>query len=1053
MIATPLKHSGIHLSSGTAQRRKIPLDAVFIDSIPSGKLTPIKDLVKYQKSSLKFKGHKKNQLLEMTASNNKSILQSTVQSGAILSNNHLDVSAIKPYMHGLRNETTYESPRKIFQRMKEKVQHAKQEESRSSSILGPPRYEHNKVFPFNGDKKIQLQRTYLCEEKEKFQSSNTSVGDPSFLNQDPKIVSASCISRKALTRAQFARQVLQSKENTVKIPVSKNNTYVLESINSTYEKLGNTDVNSLSTNCVPIKNLNQYDTDVNTEESAQEDITEQNEKTVPKRTIQGPMKATSKPTPARPRLNIIPHRSQRKVTKLQTIVSEVKKHQAVQLQEWVIKVINNNTAICVEGKLVNMPNVYWHSNVIIERIKYNELKTLSGNIYMLKGVIDRISMKEAGYPCYIIRKFMFGFPENWKEHIDNFLEELRAGKKNRNKNRQKTARFHDKQKLRKNDAEGKQTDVLQRANITYDLNGDSLEMKKNKHSGLSGAMELNTGYNNCQNKPQLRLLHNQELTGKKDRRKSPSKNVANCEGINEKKIQSQEQERTEILNVSNDTLNTLEEPTSDKERKCLPLDQKEPYVLMTPLRTPKVIEQRCMDYNISIKRLTDFFKPKHQEESKSDGHGTQSPTQKSLETFEHHVGCENTKEGCCECDILTVKHRIQIPFPKNKQMLTSDFKKKIELPSKLQKTATQIALSPYSQSTSDLSSKENEREIKSKTRARNTKEGLIQPRKNTSNITEDILLVSESKDKSDSQITLKKPTSFTKESLPKSGVNKNIPVEVKRSDKTDRQLLDCIPGLNDDEEWNEQELQKLHSAFTSLPKHKPGFWSDVAMAVGTRTPDECQRKYTEEPQGKGSRKHVSKKKQANFKVQNDDEDNANDKQTIKVTARVGTLKRKRQMRNCLEQLPKDNHDDFFSATPSKKQRVLLPSFQYSQDDDFLLDMDRNPESPPPSCLSLTDTPQCQHVSPGMLASIQRDDCDKYVYYMQKDAKKYGKNNGHLVWGNIRKKPVECGLSSPTPKRKTLFNKELGEDSGIAKYFIDAEDTDEEEKDYYFSNSD
>jgi hypothetical protein len=39
------------------------------------------------------------------------------------------------------------------------------------------------------------------------------------------------------------------------------------------------------------------------------------------------------------------------------------------------------------------------------------------------------------------------------------------------------------------------------------------------------------------------------------------------------------------------------------------------------------------------------------------------------------------------------------------------------------------------------------------------------------------------------------------------------------------------------------------------------------MAVGSRTADECQKKYTEEPQGQGSRKHGSKKKQAN-KVQN-----------------------------------------------------------------------------------------------------------------------------------------------------------------------------------------
>lgn len=44
---------------------------------------------------------------------------------------------------------------------------------------------------------------------------------------------------------------------------------------------------------------------------------------------------------------------------------------------------------------------------------------------------------------------------------------------------------------------------------------------------------------------------------------------------------------------------------------------------------------------------------------------------------------------------------------------------------------------------------------------------------------------------------------------------------------------------------------------------------------------------------------------------------------MKITAKVGTLKRKKQMRDFLEQLPKDDHDDFFSATPSQRQKILV----------------------------------------------------------------------------------------------------------------------------------
>lgn len=72
---------------------------------------------------------------------------------------------------------------------------------------------------------------------------------------------------------------------------------------------------------------------------------------------------------------------------------------------------------------------------------------------------------------------------------------------------------------------------------------------------------------------------------------------------------------------------------------------------------------------------------------------------------------------------------------------------------------------------------------------------------------------------------------------------------------------------------------------------------------------------------------------------------------------------------------------------------------------------------------------------------------------KKNAKKYGKSNGGLVWGNIRKKTVKTDLSSPPPTRKALFNKDLGKNTDISKYFIDDTESDEEEKDYYFSNSD
>ncbi|XP_017514969.2 mis18-binding protein 1 isoform X1 [Manis javanica] len=1091
MIATPLKHPGIHLSSETSsQRRNMPMHAVFFDSIPSGTLTPVKDLVKYQNSSL-MNDHKKNEFLEMTIFNNKNIFQSTMLAEPATSNNSLDISAIKPNKDGLKNTANYESPGKIFRRMKEKVLHNKQEQaSRKSSLLESPNSKSNKIFTPNEAGKKILHHTYLCEEKENnksFQSDNNSLKELPVLNQEHEGVSATGVSNKAL-----AGRILPSKENTVATAKSKKDTFVLEGTDSAYEKSQNTTIDTI---CVPIKNGSQLmdsDSTVTTEGTSQQEIKEGNEITVPRETdLPGSMNDTCKIVLATPRFHItIPRKLKRNASKLspptifQTITNGVKKNKVVQLQEWMIKIINDNTAICVEGKLIDITNIYWHSNAIIERIKHNKLRTLSGNIYILKGMIDQISMKEAGYPNYIIRKFMFGFPEKWKDYIDNFLEQLRACEnEGKARQKQKTRRFvSDVQKSMKNDVGENQTDVLQRASTTYDLDCDHLELKNSKHSRLPGATELNVCHSNHQNKPPLRLrddqisntiqngeeydFSNEELTGEY---KKLSKKLKNCGRRTNKRInKSQKQERTEESSVPIDILTSREQFFSDEERKYMAVKQKEAYILVTPLKSKKMIEQKCMKYNLSsgtIKAVTDFALPKHQKESKSDFNETKSsinkPTKTSENTFEYNVGHKSkNKEDCSECDLLTVNQKIEICSPEKEQTVTSDFKKDTRLLSKL-KIENKGTMSFYKhQPSSDLCSEESETEkemrrkagIVKKTRTRNTKETVAPLRKSTRNTTRKIPGISESEteeSENEFHIKQKKARCSAKENFHKYGIRNEFPIiEVMGSDKTNRHFLKSLTGLIQDEEWNEKELQRLHCAFASLPKHKPGFWSDVAMAVGSRSAEECQRRYMEDPRGRGSQKHVTEKKPVNPKGQGNIGD-ADKNQTIKITAKVGTLKRKQQMRDFLEQLPKDDHDDFFSTTPLQNQRVLLPSFQDSQEEnDILPDMDRNPTTPSSVIFPLAKTPQCHHVSPGMLASINRADCDKYVFRMQKTHK----SKGGIVWGNVRKKAVETDFS--TPRRKIPFNKEFGEKSGIGKLFTNAmESLDEEEKDNYFSNSD
>lgn len=156
MIVTPLKHPEIHLSSAIpTPKENMPMHAIFFDSIPSGTLTPVKDLVKRQ-NILKLDDHKNNKFPDKAVFGNKRVLQSTMLTEVTASNSSLDISAIKPIKDGFRSKGNYETPEKTFQRMKEKVLRDKQNQILRNSLLETPRNAKERL----------LHTTYLCKEKE-----------------------------------------------------------------------------------------------------------------------------------------------------------------------------------------------------------------------------------------------------------------------------------------------------------------------------------------------------------------------------------------------------------------------------------------------------------------------------------------------------------------------------------------------------------------------------------------------------------------------------------------------------------------------------------------------------------------------------------------------------------------------------------------------------------------------------------------------------------------------------------------------------------------------
>lgn len=138
----------------------------------------------------------------------------------------------------------------------------------------------------------------------------------STLNQEHGKVSAVGVN-KVLSRDQCAKQILHSK-NTVGTTELKNNTFVLESVDSVCEKSPNTTGQTLNTDSVPVKNeveLIVSDT-VTTAGFSQQEMKGKNEKRKPENThLSSTKHDTCNIVLATSRLQI-PPRSKRKIAQL-----------------------------------------------------------------------------------------------------------------------------------------------------------------------------------------------------------------------------------------------------------------------------------------------------------------------------------------------------------------------------------------------------------------------------------------------------------------------------------------------------------------------------------------------------------------------------------------------------------------------------------------------------------------------------------------------------------------------------------------------------------------
>uniref|UniRef100_S4RZD5 Myb-like domain-containing protein n=1 Tax=Petromyzon marinus TaxID=7757 RepID=S4RZD5_PETMA len=228
----------------------------------------------------------------------------------------------------------------------------------------------------------------------------------------------------------------------------------------------------------------------------------------------------------------------------------------------------------------------------------------------------------------------------------------------------------------------------------------------------------------------------------------------------------------------------------------------------------------------------------------------------------------------------------------------------------------------------------------------------------------------------------------------------------------------------------------------SFPKKKSILWNQVSDAVGCRTADDCKKRYKMGSKLLPISRFTSEPTKVSGKPQ-EKEKNSLTKETVRITAKAGTLKRKRQVHEYLDHLTKDDYSDPFACNPILLWLAQIPSMRAMKTDD-LGHLQTPGAATPKSPLSMSfGVLASNHISPGMLEPVHREDADRYIFQMQRS--KAGCN-----WGNLNlQKTAFRYLCRPHKVLAALGNEDSCKNCNNSKNSLD-KDSDEEE-DYYFSD--
>eukprot|EP00105_Crassostrea_gigas_P035055 XP_019919203.1 PREDICTED: mis18-binding protein 1 [Crassostrea gigas] len=705
------------------------------------------------------------------------------------------------------------------------------------------------------------------------------------------------------------------------------------------------------------------------------------------------------------------------------------------LYSWIIKLLPDKSGPCVEGKLREEDDTFWHSSLIAERLNSHLVQTVSGKKYHLMGDMEVEEAVFGGFDEQTVREFVHGFPTHWRDVVNQFFLRIAA---------------------KSPDPELSDDDV---DNDDISLLEETLTPSEDKRTPEAASVKeskrkVGRPKKMIAKKPVTRARKSDDGKKTLPAKISPPKNVKKKKIVNE-----------DVVHVNGD-VNLVEETPNPSEDKPITEVKESKKKVGRPkkgIAKLPVTRIRKLDKGKKVSPPTDKSQPKEKPPPNSVKVSKRKSATTLLNETEMYTPngkmiqldtVQTTRSGRAvkpvvawytgqsvsidpDTNSYVVKYRTQSAESFHKDM-AQFFKTRSHVS---RKTLNVSKISQRNQSSKNKDNvvkagKKKEESLKVEKRKGETVNGEKKEtvKEGTSNKKKEAVKEGTSNRKKEA---VKEGTSNRKKEAVKEGtsIKKKEAVKGRKKEKGKENEVTQQSEVT----WTKEEVTRFNLIVRNLNQDDPDFWNKIMNYVRTKTIEECQEHFYT---AMSSRKRPSK-------PQNSAKDPK--EHEVALTAKRGTLKRKQQLRDLVDHSNKRYQEDLFDGTPYRHHSKIPRLSEDQQDDVFAELSKRNPHImnkvfTPMTRINMDPVSTKKTPSSGLTADpkINRKDADQYIHKMNIQRRKLG---------NKKTKPSKDKVKDKTPvPNKKLFGKSDDLQSLLMER-CDADsnhDDSDQESDYYFS---